>query len=587
ISIDLNNNNTFGDSANEWVTLGAQWNDNGIRVYSKAGFHATYYPTVNRMYDNGTYARYQAWDGPFDKISAMPEGYGCGAIYNNPYEKLYVFGDLSKDFRLTYRDSLNINNRGQGIIVMCLDDACKFGVLVGVSEWAMMPEFSDVYGGTQPYSDEYMPQRTATRFIHSSNSAGDLGTNDGAYFLDWDALPSNYLEAKYPRIIAKWAENGQEISKQYLDKDNYDLAYGIENHLLLEVLPADSRDLPVLAGNSLNIGSGTYEHPWNANQHEAFIMGSILPSLVNPRARVCQLYYTPTGTGKDLSTVHIYSRFTFGLFPHMHAYEVIKFDTIMSLQITADTPEALKVGKTGKLVVTVEETASNPNQPNVVEGATVHIKGAGVEAEKKTNKEGKAEFSITPTERGRIVITASIEGMKDTYNVVFVDNYVAPPMLDISPVASVIASNSITIDGRTNEGCRVTVNGKPATVDEKGQFKATIKLNPGSNNIVVTATNALGQSVTKVIKVESKTTPSGIIIDKLGEFENVTQIRIRGHVEPDTKVEVTNDTNGAKGEVTVVNDVFVCDVNVVPGNNTFSIKATDKVGQTSTATPQL
>jgi hypothetical protein len=160
-------------------------------------------------------------------------------------------------------------------------------------------------------------------------------------------------------------------------------------------------------------------------------------------------------------------------------------------------------------------------------------------------------------------------------------------MLDISPVASVIASNSITIDGRTNEGCRVTVNGKPATVDEKGQFKATIKLNPGNNNIVVTATNALGQSVTKVIKVESKTTPSGIIIDKLGEFENVTQIRIRGHVEPDTKVEVTNDTNGAKGEVTVVNDVFVCDVNVVPGNNTFSIKATDKVGQTSTVTPQL
>jgi hypothetical protein len=107
------------------------------------------------------------------------------------------------------------------------------------------------------------------------------------------------------------------------------------------------------------------------------------------------------------------------------------------------------------------------------------------------------------------------------------------------------------------------------------------------NNIVVIATNALGQSVTKVIKIESKTTPSGIIIDKLGEFENVTQIRIRGHVEPGTKVEVTNETNGVKGEVTVANDVFVCDINVVPGENKFSIKATDKVGQTSTYNPQL
>lgn len=579
--LDLNNNQTFGDARNEELMIGGQWNDNGIRVYSKSGFHATYYPTVNRVYDDGTYARYQAWDGPFDKISAMPEGYGCGAIYNNPYEKLYVFGDLSKDFRLTYRDSLNINNRGQGTILMFVDDSCKYGVLVGVSEWAMMPEFSDVYGGTQPYSDAYMPQKTATRFIHSNNSAGDLGTNDGAYFLDWDAMPSNYVEAKYPRIIAKWAENGQEISKQYLDKDNYDLAYGIENHLLLELFPADSRDLPVTDGNSLNIGSGSNEHPWGANQHETYIYGVILPSLINPRARVCNLFYTPTGTGKDISTVHIYNGTTYREFPHRHAYEVIKFDTIMSLQITADTPEALKVGKVGKLVVTVEETASNPNQPNVVEGATVHIKGAGVEAEKKTNKEGKAEFSITPTERGRIVITASIEGMKDTYNVVFVENYVAPPMLDISPVASVIASNSITIDGRTNEGCKVTVNGKPATVDEKGQFKATIKLNSGANNIVVIATNALGQSVTKVIKVESKTTPSGIIIDKLGEFENVTQIRIRGHVEPDTKVEVTNETNGVKGEVTIVNDVFVCDINVVAGSNKFTVKATDKVGQTS------
>lgn len=581
LGVDIDNSGFPGDAAGELFTAGAQWSDNGIRVYGKSGFFATYYPTVNKMYDNGTYARYQAWDGPFDKISAAPEGYGCGCIYNNPYEELYVFGDLSKDFRLTYRDSLNINNRGQGMALMCLDDACKFGVLVGVSEWGLLPEFSDVYGGTQPYSDEYMPQKTVTRFIHSNNSSGDLGTNDGAYFLDWDAMPDNYLEGKYPRIIAKWAENGQEISKQYLDKDNYDLAYGIENHLLLEVLPADSRDLPVLAGNSLVVGWGSNEHPWGSNRHEANIFASILPSAINPRARECNLYYTPTGTGKSVATVDIYSRFYFGLFPFMHAYEVIKFDTIMSLQITADTPEQLKVGKSGKLVVTVEETASNPNQPNVVEGATVHIKGAGVEAEKKTDKAGKAEFNVTPTERGRIVITASIEGMKDTYNVVFVDNYVAPPMLDISPVASVIASDSVTIDGRTNEGCRVTVNGKPAAVDEKGQFKSTIKLNPGMNNVVVIATNALGQSVTKVIKVESKTQPSGIIIDQLGEFENVTQIRIRGHVEPDTKVEVTNDTNGSKGEVTVVNDVFVCDINVVSGSNKFTVKATDKVGQTS------
>lgn len=580
---DLNNNGTPGEYG-EYVTPGAQWSDSGIRLNGRTGAaYATYYPTVNRMYPDGTYARFQAWDGPFDKVSAAPEGYGCGCIYNNEYEKLYIFGDLSKDFRLTYRDSLNINNRGQGIFRYYADDECKVGALIGVSEWGLLPEFADVYGGAQPYTDPYMPQRTITRFVHSMSGSSMIGTNDGAYYLDWDAMPNKLMEAKYPKITVRWAESNQEVSKQYLDKDNYDLAYGIENHLVLEVFPADSRDLPVIPGAAISIGyNSTYEHPWRGPTHESAIFGYILSSPINPRSRIAQVYFTPTGTGKNLASVDLWSGQIFE-FPLDHAFEVINFDIIMSLQIVADTPENLKVGKAGKLVVTVVETANNPNMPNTVAGATVHIKGAGVEAEKKTDKDGKAEFMITPTERGRIVITASYESMKDTYDVVYVESYVAPPMLDVSPVSPVIASNSITIDGRTNEGCRVTVNGKPATVDEKGQFKATVKLNPGMNNVVVVATNALGQSVTKIVRIESKTTPSGIIIDKLGDFENVKQIRIRGHVEPGTKVEVTNSTNGASGIVSVVNDTFVCDIDVAPGANTFEVKATDKVGQVSTA----
>ena len=586
--LDTDNNQTFGDSWEDLVSPGAYRNSAGIMMGSYA--YAPYYPTVNKVYDDGTYARFQAWDGPFDKISSQPEGYGCGAIYNNAYEKLYVFGDISKDTKLTFRDSLNINNRGQGVIFFAVDDSCKFGCMVGVSKWALMPEFSDIYGGAQPYSDPYMPQRTMTRFVHTSNSNGEIGSNDGAYFLDWDAMPDRYVEAKYPKMVMKWAENGQEVGKQYLDPDNYDLAYGIENHLLIEVSPADPRDLPVLQGTSVNIGTANYLYPFynGVNSHEAYVWASVLASPVNPRERQAQIYFTPTGTGKNVTKVDLYSNVATGsIWPFSHAFNVLKIDVIMSLQVIADTPEPLKVGKSGKLVVTVVETANNPDHPNVVAGATVHIKGAGVEAEKKTDKEGKVEFSVTPTERGRIVITASVEGMKDTYEVIFVDSYVAPPMLDLSPVAPVIASNQITIDGRTNEGCRVTVNGKPATVDEKGQFKSTIKLNPGMNNIIVVATNALGQSVTKVIKIESKTTPSGIIVDALGEYENVTEIRIRGHVEPDTKVEVTNDTNGAKGEVTVVNDVFVCDIKVAAGTNNFKINATDKVGQKSDASASV
>ncbi len=574
--VNFDGTNIFGDTPEEQLYFGWQDGQFGIRTNGRTGLLATYYPTVNKRYDDGTYQYYQAWDGPFDKIAAPPDGYGVGSIYNDPYEKLYVFADLNRDFRLAYNDSLLINNRGQGVFMVFADDACKYGVLVGVTDHALMPAWSDVYGGSDPYN-EFSPQSTALRFFHQTTGQTDLGTNDGAYFLDWDALPDKYVEVKYPTMVAKWAETGVEVGKEMFDKDNYDLAYGIENHLLIEVNPADSRDMPMLAGSNLSLGNiGDYFHPWGGNRAEFSVWGSTTPSPVNPRTRVAQMYVTPTGTGANTMTASLYTLGR-GYWPHPvgTAFNVIKFDVIMSLEIAAETKEPLKVGKQGELTVYITEKSGKP-----VPDATVHIKGAGVEMEKKTNSDGKAFFNISPTERGKILIEASAKNMKDSYTYVFVESFVAPPTLNLDPVQSIVGTDSITITGRTNQGTRVTVSGKPVTVAADGKFSTTVKLNQGINIIVVTATNGT-QTMSKVIRVESRTQPSGIIIDSLGNFENVQVVRVRGHVEPGCKVLVTSDADGKPVEAAVANDIFIADVAVKAGNNVITVDATDVVGKKS------
>jgi len=171
--------------------------------------------------------------------------------------------------------------------------------------------------------------------------------------------------------------------------------------------------------------------------------------------------------------------------------------------------------------------------------------------------------------------------MKGSYTTVFVESYVEPPMLDLDPVQSVVSSGSLQVSGRTNQGTRITINGKPVQVSQDGKFTFTAKLNEGVNTIVVQATNQTGQTVTKVIRVESRTQPSGIIIDPLGDYENVTVIRVRGHVEPGCKVTITSDADGKAVEAVVSNDVFVADVAVKEGNNNITVEATDVVGKKS------
>ncbi len=64
------------------------------------------------------------------------------------------------------------------------------------------------------------------------------------------------------------------------------------------------------------------------------------------------------------------------------------------------------------------------------------------------------------------------------------------------------AQDEVMISGTTDRGNTLMVNGAPATVDEKGAFKTTVKLTEGDNDITVEATNRNGASMARSRKVK-------------------------------------------------------------------------------------
>lgn len=70
-----------------------------------------------------------------------------------------------------------------------------------------------------------------------------------------------------------------------------------------------------------------------------------------------------------------------------------------------------------------------------------------------------------------------------------VNNLLKPPTLNIiSPVNNLtVNERTIEVSGSTLAGVRVTVNGQEIAVNQQGQFKEVISLQPGFNNLKISA----------------------------------------------------------------------------------------------------
>ena len=78
----------------------------------------------------------------------------------------------------------------------------------------------------------------------------------------------------------------------------------------------------------------------------------------------------------------------------------------------------------------------------------------------------------------------------------------APSLTIYQPANNaVIESAAVDIKGKTDPGMQVTVNGQSIFVDSQGKFATQLGLNPGAEEIVVTAENRFNKTVSNTINI--------------------------------------------------------------------------------------
>jgi hypothetical protein len=513
-----------------------------------------------------------AWDLP-----PPNEGWGAGAIYNHGWHGGYMFSDIMADGKLNFRDALGLDVDASTEFYIFAEDIAYIGGLVGDNTYCNDPAHADL-AGFPPFFDRTDPRYMEKRFRQAY-------TNDTVFFLDWDALPNNVATIDAPRITILNAENREPIARDYLDANNYDLVYGVENHLIAVVRPADSRDLP------MKEDSRVY---FQGAQHQNTIYGHTKRSIEDEKAVETTVVFTPTGWGENQAEVAFMAPNKWYLKdPYQFAspeYYVIRGGGMKGIdkrEATDWNPWLFDVG----MGLTLELKAEGDLYPKVegviyavvleagtrkpISGAAVKLVGAGIDTELKTDKNGEAKFKVTPAEMGWIKGSAKKEnyiGSPTATVKVAKDN--TPPALTVDQPKSPTNAKSVKITGKAEPGSTVMVNGKPATVAADGSYSIEVQLVDGQNVITVVCKDAAGNTTTQTIIVVADFTPPSVIINKIPVLYDATTYELSGRVEPGSKVVVNGVT------ANVVNDYWKVEIPVkaAPDYTDVTIEATDASG---------
>lgn len=549
IGLDLNNNGKLEWNNKELFRFGPQ------NVYdftnSRWTSYLTYYNTLNFMYTDGTFD-----ENPFFDLPPTDHGgWGLGSIYNKPYFDGFIFTNFDENSRIDYRDSLNLDVKGQTSFYMFAEDACNVGGLVGNS---ILGDY-DVAG--RPPSDKYSPKKLTSRY-----------RGDGVYFLDFDAVPQTLARISPPTVKFLWAETREEIGKQYLVPENYDLVYSVPNHIIAVVSPADYRDLPINSDGQIGLVG---------NQHEAAIYGRLEYNQQYNDTETT-IHFTPTGTGYETIEVRWVTRNKWfvndiGSIQNYEFRELMWMDVYKGLEIVIEWDVQPEVGLQSVANITCHVLGTK--EP--VAQAVIRMKGAGVDLNSTTNSKGKAQIACAFTQEGVVDVWVGKEGFKEGITSFRVAKDKAPPSLEIDKLPAITKETTVYISGKTDPDCYVMVGGQTVPVDPTGRFKMLVKLSLGKNDIRVVSIDASGNKTEKMAVIEMDNVPPEIMLDDIVEIIDQTDVKIKGRVEPGCKVMVNS------ADALVINDLFQADVPVQIGKNTVTIIVMDAVGNVSQKTIEL
>lgn len=547
------------------------------------------YNTTNKWYWGG--ANPNTWDVTReDGDEVMPwiawdlpppvEGWGLGAIYNHSWYGGFLFADIDQNGVLNYHDSLGLDVNAQTEFYVFAEDIAYIGGLVGDNVYCNTPANADL-AGFPPVNDKSDPRYTEKRFRQAY-------TNDTVFYLDWDAPPDHVATIDSPRIQMLYADTREEVNRGFLNANNYDLIYGVQNHLIAVVRPADQRDVAMKEDSRVYM---------SGNQHEKTVYGHTKRSTEDAKAVETTIEFLPTGINEATAEITFMSPNKWYLkdpyqfvVPEWYAvrgggiarnrpaeeWNPWLFDVGYGLTLVLEPVGDLFPQVEGKVMATVRVAGSNAP----VAGAKVKLTGAGVDVEMTTDAKGMAEFKVKPTEMGIIKGNATApDFLRSATQMVKVSKDNNAPSLMVDPPASPTKNKTITITGTTEPGATVTINGKKVTVGADGKFKADVELTKeGENVISIVTKDAAGNQTSTTVTVVLDTTPPNISHEPFKPVTMAKTYEIVGRVDPGSKVTV----NGK--DATVVNDYFrvVVDLKDAPSTTPVQIVATDKAGNVNT-----
>ena len=84
-----------------------------------------------------------------------------------------------------------------------------------------------------------------------------------------------------------------------------------------------------------------------------------------------------------------------------------------------------------------------------------------------------------------------------------VKHFTTAPNLEVSSPSTetVIREDRVEVIGKTDIGCSLRINDQTVYIDNTGNFKEVIHLQPGINNVEIRSTNRASKETVKVIKV--------------------------------------------------------------------------------------
>lgn len=252
-----------------------------------------------------------------------------------------------------------------------------------------------------------------------------------------------------------------------------------------------------------------------------------------------------------------------------------------SLSIILDTtPPLLSITSPDKKIITNQTTLqlsgiTEPGASVTVAGVDISVNSDGTFSRVINLREGINSLKVEAKDRAGNTAVAYVEVILDT---------VPPQLIITSPVENFVTSSpTVLLQGITERGAKVFVDGKEVSVDSGGNFSTQILVKEGINSLKIEAKDIAGNVTAVTRRVKFEITPlflQAVIREKetmreLGDYSKTSrpEIVIYGFTKPGAKAYVNFK------EVYVYPDGhFEEKIILREGINTLNISAEDSAG---------